>query len=199
MAFDHPETRATWKRTRRRVMGRFWLWTLLFVALFALSTVVTAQTDYAGRGGNQAGPAIGALAFLWYPFVLYTCLGALSRLKQARSALQAFPWQQLPAARKASGPEAKGVAVHLALGAGTDGEVRWSPTMCARDPRRWNRWDDRLEQGAWFAGDPTKWGVLALPGGEGIMTVQRSTANHSTERTTAKQDRERVLAAAPHI
>lgn len=213
-AFDQSDTRAAWERTRRRVRGRFWLWTLLFVALLVLSGVLTAaaETDYARRGSNQFGPAIGGLAILWYPFALYSCLGALSRLKKARRVLEAYPWQELPTVRKA-GRESTGIAVQLPLPsstsatasagfgkggpmAGAADDAQWTPTMCARDPRRYNRWDERLERGAWFAGDPTRWGVLAQPGGMGLMTVHRSQANLSADRTSAKQDLEKVLGTA---
>lgn len=226
-AFDDSETRTAWMTTRRRLRGRFCLWSLVFVALLAVSFVLnaTAETDYAKGGSNQLGPAIGGLAILWYPFVLYTYLGALSRLKQVRRALEAYPWRHLPAARKATGREAAGVPVHLALpeevpgqdpapggrlqkhsapasgssayGDGAEAERQWSPTMAARDVRRSNRWDEQLASGAWFAGDPCRWGVLTLPGGQGMKLVQRSTANLSGERTSARTDRESVLAAAP--
>lgn len=210
-AFDHPETRAAWERTRSRIRARLWLWTVLFVALLALSIILNASagTDYVRRGSNQLGPAIGGLAMLWYPCVLYACLGALSRLKKARRVLHVFPWQPLSKVRK-SGREATGITVHLPLpasasapagpakhglpGGGSEDDVSWSPTMSARDPRRWNRWDERLEGGAWFAGDPSRWGVLALPGGSGLMTVHRSMANLSADRTSARQDLESVLA-----
>jgi hypothetical protein len=212
-AFDHPETRAAWERTRRRVRGRFLLWTLIFVVLLVLSAALSEPSVDSGyRRGGTSGPwpMVSGLALLWYLCVLYASLGALSRLKKARSVLEAYPWQQFPAVRKA-GRESTGVLVQLPLadaapgggglrkdrpgGAAADGG-QWTPTMCARDPRRWNIWDERMERGAWFAGDPGKWGVLALPGGEGMMTVQRSMANINADRSSAKKDLEGVLASA---
>ncbi|EST23177.1 hypothetical protein N566_26035 [Streptomycetaceae bacterium MP113-05] len=189
---------------------RFLLWTLLGAVLFALGATLSAAagTDYVKKGSNQLGPAIMGLTLLWYPFVLYSCLGALSRLKKARRVLEGFPWLELPTLRK-SGRESTGIAVQLPLpgsaqkafgdgsaGAADDG-AQWSPTMCARDPRRYNRWDAQLERGAWFAGDPVRWGVLALPGGAGLMTIHASMANLSADRTSAGKELEGVLASAP--
>jgi hypothetical protein len=45
--------------------------------------------------------------------------------------------------------------------------------MRARNPLRWNRWDAAMESGAWFAGDPAFGGVIALPGGRGLMALER--------------------------
>lgn len=202
-AFEQPETRETWERTRRRVRGRFLLWTLVFLALLVLSASLSepaVSSGYRRSGTRGPWPMVGGLAVLWYPFVLYASLGALSRLKKARRVLEAYPWQQLPAVRK-SGRASTGILVQLPLadaapgGAKADGG-QWTPTMCARDPRRWNNWDERMERGAWFAGDPGKWGVLALPGGEGLMTVQRSMANISADRSSAGKDLEAVLSSA---
>ncbi|MFR9755167.1 hypothetical protein [Streptomyces sp. TR06-5] len=202
-AFGHPETRVAWERTRNRIRLRFCLWTVVFVALLALSSIMNAaaSVEYARGGSNQLAPMIGALAVLWYPFALYSCLRALSRLKKARRVLEAFPWQPLSRVRK-SGRDSEGFSIHLPLGAalsGPDQEENGtvSPTMVARDPRRWTRWDERVERGAWFAGDPSRWGVLAVPGGTGLMTVQRSRANLSADRTDATRDLRAVLDAAP--
>ncbi|MDT0378838.1 hypothetical protein RM572_08625 [Streptomyces sp. DSM 42041] len=201
-AFAHPETRAAWEGTRNRIRVRFLLWSLLFVGLFALSVVLnaTAETDYVKRGSNQLGPAIGGLALLWYVFVLYSCLGALSRVKKARKVLEVCPWRQVAVRKAPGGKDGTGVTVQIGLSGGTPpasgDESAWSPTMAARDPRRYNRWDPQLEQGAWFAGEPGVYGVLALPGGAGPMNAQRSQANLSGERTTPGRDLESVLRGA---
>ncbi|SCK33006.1 hypothetical protein [Streptomyces sp. WMMB 322] len=216
VAFDDPATQATWKATRRRVVLKLSLWSVLFVAAFVVSGVFAevrlSEGDGGryGRGGNSVGGLIGAVAVLAYPFALYTCCGALSRLRKARSVLEAYPWRSLPAVRKLTGTkEAMGVPVQFGLpdDAGAeaadesayvddDGSV-WSQTMSARNPLRWNRWDESMERGAWFAGDIELGGVLALPGGRGLMTVQRRTQVLSMERKSAKADHARLLAAAP--
>jgi hypothetical protein len=210
-AFDDPDTQSVWKATRRRVLLRLWLWSTLLVAALALSGVLAnvRWDDGGARGDNSVGGVIGGVAVLGYPFALYACCGALSRLRRARSVLEAYPWQSLSAVRKLSGTkEATGVAVQLRLpdGAETgDGEssytdedgTSWSQSLSARDPLRWNRWEGRMEQGAWFAGDVERGGVLALPGPRGLMTVQRRSQVLSMESRTAKAEHESIVAAGP--
>ena len=211
VAFDAPGTQAAWKATRRRVVLKLWLWSALFVAALALSGVLAEVRwdDGNARGDNSVGGLIGGVAVLAYPFALYTCCGALSRLRKARSILEAYPWRSLPAVRKLSGTkEAMGVPVQFRLPDGEepgggestyvddDGSV-WSQSMAARNPLRWNRWDESMERGAWFAGGVEIGGVLALPGGSGLMTVQRRTQVLSMERHSAKADHASILAAAP--
>lgn len=211
VAFDAPGTQAVWKATRRRVVLKLWLWSVLFVAALALSGVFAEVRwdDGDARGDNSVGGLIGGVAVLAYPFALYSCCGALSRLRKARSILEAYPWRSFPAVRKLSGTkEAMGVPVQFRLPDGEeagggestyvddDGSV-WSQSMAARNPLRWNRWDESLERGAWFAGGVEIGGVLALPGGSGLMTVQRRTQVLSMERHSAKADHASILAAAP--
>lgn len=75
-------------------------------------------------------------------------------------------------------------------------EPEWSPSLLARSPIRWNRWNDELEQGAWFAGDPHLGGVLALPGGRELVFISRRLEVQRMERSTPKKDHERLVAAA---
>lgn len=207
-AFDHPETRAAWEKAHRRVKGRLWLWSALIVAAVVVGIVLTPSHQPAGRGNNSAGAAIIALAFLVYLFTLFSSLGALARLRMAREVLKAYAWQPIPGTRRLTGTrEATGVVVQLRLPASAecgahgdryvDEEGAWSQSMCARNPLRWNRWDAAMEQGAWFAGDLERGGVVALPGGHGLMRMQRRTQVLAMERQTAKGDHESVLAAAP--
>jgi hypothetical protein len=209
VAFDEPGTRAAWKATRRRVVAKLWVWSVLFVAALVLSGVFAeVRWGDGARDGNSVGGLIGAPAVLAYPLALYTCRGALSRLTKARRILEAYPWQPLPAVRKLSGTkEAGGVPVQLCLPDGherhgkstyvDDDGSAWSESMCARDPLRWNRWDESMERGAWYAGDLGLGGVLALPGGNALMTVQRRTQVLSMERRSAGADYACILAAAP--
>jgi hypothetical protein len=211
VAFDDPATQTVWKATRRRVLLRLWLWSALLVAALALSGLLAdvRWADGGARGDNSVGGVIGGLAILAYPFALYTCCGALSRLRRARGVLEAYPWLSLPAVRKLSGTkESRGVAVQLRLPDGArpdDGEspyadedgTLWSQSLAARDPLRWNRWATELEQGAWFAGDVERGGVLALPGPRGLMTVQRRSQVLSMEGRTARAEHEGIVAAGP--
>lgn len=210
VAFDEPGTQAVWKAMRRRVVAKLWMWSVLFVAALVLSGVF-AEVRWDGadaRDGNSAGGLIGAAAVLAYPCALYSCCGALSRLTKARRILEAYPWRPLPAVRKLSGTkEAGGVPVQFRLpdrherdGRSTyvdDDGSAWSESMCARDPLRWNRWDESMQRGAWYAGDLELGGVLALPGGNALMTVQRRTQVLSMERRSARTDYADILAAAP--
>jgi hypothetical protein len=210
-AFDAPGTQAAWRSVRRRIMIKLWLWSVLFLAALALSGafVDVRLGDEGARGGNSLGGLIGAVAVLLYPFALYTCCGALSRLRKAREILEVYPWRALPAVRKLTGTtEATGVPVQFRLPDGADvaasedayvdddGSV-WSQSMSARNPLRWNRWDASMERGAWFAGDLETGGVLALPGGSGLMSVQCRTRVLSMEGRSAKAVHASILAAAP--
>lgn len=170
VAFAGEGTREAWSATRRRVRVRFGLWSGLCLGGFALGCVVTALENPVRHDGSLGG-LIGALSLLIYLGVLYACLGALRRLRRAREALQAYAWQPVPEARRLSGtPEAMGVPVQFrwtpeAAGGG------WSRSVVARDPLRWNRWDVAVENGAWLAVGDGPTGVLALPGGRGLMTL----------------------------
>ncbi|NLU76546.1 hypothetical protein HCC61_28645 [Streptomyces sp. HNM0575] len=216
VAFDHPETRSEWKATRRRVRLKLSLWSVLLVGALTLCGLL-AEVRWAAptaRSDNSVGGLIGGVGILGYVFALYTCCGALSRLRKARSILEAYPWRRFPAVRRLSGKDPAGVPVQFRLaergeepGRGDsssaddvyvddDGTV-WSQSMSARNPLRWNRWNESMERGAWYAGDVAIGGVLALPGGSGLMTVQRRMQVLSMDRQPGRTDHERILAAAP--
>ncbi|WP_139140785.1 hypothetical protein [Streptomyces abyssalis] len=215
VAFDDEGTQAAWTATHRRIKHKLWLWSALFAAAVVVAIVIApsdASVDFRGRarGDSSASGVIGGLAVLAYVFALYTCCGALSRLRKARSILEAYPWRSFPAVRKLSGTkEATGVPVQFRLSddaaadaadenayVDDDGST-WSQSMSARNPLRWNRWDESMERGAWYAGDVELGGVLALPGGSGLMTVQRRIQVRSMEQRSVRADHERILAAAP--
>lgn len=188
VAFDDAGTRDAWERTRRAVRTRLWLWSGLFVAALVAGFVLSALTASADKPLSSAGPALIVLALFLYLGALYACRGALSRLRQARQVLEAFPWQRLASVRRHTGErEPTGVVVQFSF---------TSHTMTARDPRRWYRWDPQLERGAWFAGDHHLGGVLARPGGSNPMIVQARMAVLSSERRTPRRDHQRLLAAA---
>lgn len=191
VAFAHAGTRHAWELTRRRVVRRLWVWsTLLLVALVA-GIALTVATGSADQPLRSAGPAVVVATLFGYVLALDACLGALSRLRRARAVLEAFPWRPLWGAQRVAGAEPTGVAVQLR--SAPDGD--WTPGLSARDPLRWNRWNAALEQGAWFAGDVGLGGVLALPGGHGLMTVQRRIRALSAEGSSVRDDHERILAA----
>ncbi|HYH33061.1 MAG TPA: hypothetical protein VD903_22040 [Pseudonocardia sp.] len=188
VAFAHAGTRQAWERTRRRVVRRTWLWSGLFLVALVGGLALTVATSSADRPLRSAGPALVTVALLVYLGALWACLWALSRLRQARSVLEACPWQPLAGVRRITGTtEPTGVAVQLRAPGGD-----WSASLSARDPRRWNRWDPELEEGAWFAGDLRTGGVLALPGGDGLMTVQRRVRVLAAEGRSVPDDHERI-------
>ncbi|MBT2395185.1 hypothetical protein [Streptomyces sp. ISL-100] len=59
-----------------------------------------------------------------------------------------------------------------------DADADWSKIMRAINPlQRKGRtgaiWTGAMEKGAWFAGDPEFGGVIAVPGGGDLMTLER--------------------------
>ncbi|MFC4494157.1 hypothetical protein ACFPA8_08420 [Streptomyces ovatisporus] len=210
VAFDDPETRDAWERTRRSVSRRLWFRSLLWSAALVLGLAVSSLTSDEAKPVSSIGPLVFTVGMFGLLFSLYTCRGALSRVRRARSVLEACPWQALPAVRRITGGgvrEGTGVVVQFrsphtarttddAEGWYSDEHGTWSPTMSARNPLRWNRWDAELEKGAWFAGDLQLGGVLARPGGQGLMTVQRRAHVLHSERTSAERDHRSVVASA---
>ncbi|HEV7628345.1 MAG TPA: hypothetical protein VGO89_17760 [Streptomyces sp.] len=93
-------------------------------------------------------------------------------------------------------PDSEGPGGDMSTYVDDDGSV-WSQSKSARSPLRWNRWDESMQRGVWYAGDVEIGGVLAPPGGRGLMTVQRRTQVLSMERQSAKADHATILAAAP--
>ncbi|WP_407551104.1 hypothetical protein QOM21_17225 [Streptomyces sp. Pv4-95] len=182
-AFDHPETRAAWKRLRRRVRGSLTLWTVLWLGSFVALSVLGAA-DRLGRPDKVTGP-YGGITFLVYLCFLYLRVGSLRCLGRMRRDLETYEWQPVPAARR--NPHFKdvdGVAVQLRLddaegepaGAGSlrktaprktgpaEGAApgrlfggageRWTGLLSARNPAHRRRWTEEMADGAWYAGDP---------------------------------------------
>lgn len=170
-AFGHTGTRDAWTAARRRVRWRFTLWSVLCLAGFAVCCVLAAGQGSSSRSDGGIAGLIGAASLLSYVFVLYACLGALRRLRKARDVLQENPWQPVASVRKATGiTAATGVPVQFAFIPGAPGGD-WTRPVVARNPLRWNRWDGAMEHGAWLAGGRGPMTVLALPGGQGLMTI----------------------------
>jgi hypothetical protein len=185
-AFDHPETRLTWHRARRRVAARFFVCMILLLALLVVLSFYAAETK---KGGLPAF-AILLLLGLGMPCTLYAYIGSLLRLRRMRKVMRSYPWEHRASARKESHvQEIYGVPVQLKTG---DGDDDWTQIMRARNPLRWNRWDAAMESGAWFAGDPAFGGVIALSGGRGIMALERHSQMSIDEFREIGRDRERM-------
>lgn len=166
-AFDHPPTRLAWRRARLRVTAG--LVVLVVVTVVVLAVVGTYKTQI-DLGGKRAS-FLPALYFgLVLPTGLYVYIGSLRRLSRIRKVLRANPWQYRAAARKhPHARNSQGVAVQLKAKEGDE----WGRAMGARNPLRWYRWDAAMEQGVWLAGVASIGAVIALPGGQGLMTLQR--------------------------
>lgn len=217
---------AAYRRIKRRLWLWTALFAAALAVSAVLASWQPPVDRVAYRGRNNSGPAglVGGPAVLAYLFALYACRGALARLRRARAVLEVYPWRAVPAVRRVTGTkEPQGVPVQFRLPDGEgpdsaeqpygeqpygerayaedayvddDGSV-WSRTMAARNPLRWNRWDTSMTHGAWYAGDPERGGVLALPGGDGLMTVQRRARVLTMAQETAGTDHAQILAAAP--
>ncbi|MGR8009781.1 hypothetical protein [Streptomyces hypolithicus] len=135
-----------------------------------------------------AGFAIALLMGIVFPCVLYAYFGALLRLRRMRKVMRLYAWELRGAARRLSQKQPDGVPVQLRTGPGDDD---WSEPMRARNPLRWNRWSAEMENGAWFAGDPAFGGVIALPGGGGLMSLGRGSRLSFDQFRELSQDAER--------
>ncbi len=188
-AFDHPETRLDWYRARRRVAARFLVCMILLLSVVVVLSVHAAETK---KGGL---PGLGLLLTLTLvlPCILYVYIGSLLRLRRMRTVLQSWPWEPRASVRKDPHvQDAAGVPVQLKTG---DGDDDWTQVMRARNPLRWNRWDEAMESGAWFAGDPAFGGVIALPGGRGLMVLERRSLMSVDEFREIGRDVERMSRA----
>ncbi|MBT2397841.1 hypothetical protein J7E96_20735 [Streptomyces sp. ISL-96] len=182
-AFDHAPTRQAWRRARLRVAGG--LVVLIMVTLVAFGLVGTYETQIRLAGAGL----LPALFFgIVLPAGLYAYIGSLRRLGRMRKVLQSNPWKFRAAARKhPHAREAKGVAVQLKAKEGEE----WGQVMAARNPLRWYRWDPAMEQGIWLAGVATTGAVIALPGGRGLMTLERDYWGSASGRRRSEHDRSR--------
>ncbi|MFC4888989.1 hypothetical protein ACFPK5_28045 [Streptomyces beijiangensis] len=143
---------------------RLLMWSVLTVASFVM-IAMNAEVTY----GRKRDPmtSLWVLVFLVLLFFVGASYGSLRRLHKARKVLRSYPWEYRESARKTA-KEAMGIAVQLKPGDGQDG---WTRGMVARNPLKWNRWNPEMERGAWFAGDLPLGGVIALPGGSGLMLL----------------------------
>jgi hypothetical protein len=147
------------------VAGGLVVFIVVISVAFALVGTYATQIDLAGAG------VLPALFFgIVLPCGLYAYIGSLRRLGRMRKVLQSNPWKYRAAARKhPRARESQGIALQLKA---KDGD-EWGRVMTARNPLRWYRWDPAMEQGIWLAGVATTGAVIALPGGRGLMTLER--------------------------
>ncbi|MGX1886444.1 hypothetical protein [Streptomyces sp. NPDC055287] len=163
-AFDHPQTREAWQRARRRVVGGLVAFVLLTLTALAVTGLYAPQIRRAGAG---LAPAL--FFGLALPCALYAYMGSLRRLRRMRKVLRENPWKYREAlGRQAGTKDPNGVPVRLMTREGG-----WSRPLTARNPLRWYRWDPEMENGVWLAGSPASGAVVALPGGRGLMTLER--------------------------
>lgn len=172
-AFDHPATRETWFRARRRRRTALTLWITLWFAVLVAFSVLSEAGLLA-----QVHPAIMDWTFITLFFVsictVYAPFEALSCLGRIRRILESEPWRPLEGARRREGiKDVHGVAVQLRLEADYPVSTRdgWSDLLTARDPIKRRRWPQELENGAWFAGSMRR-GVLTVPGGGNLLEVR---------------------------
>ncbi|MEU9116704.1 hypothetical protein AB0D04_34380 [Streptomyces sp. NPDC048483] len=171
-AFDDPATRHAFERARRRVLISLLVRVGVWLALLVVAKVVETDSQLIE----------GTAAFLLIPaaFLLVGPAKAVRWMGHVRGVLTSFPWQWCAVVRRKEAKVGAGTGVQLRLGdsgsgsgSGSGSEPDWTPVMAARTWRRRKYWSRELEDGAWFAGDPDRGGVIARPGGHGLMTLRR--------------------------
>jgi hypothetical protein len=163
-AFDDPGTRSMHERARRRALVNLLVRAGGWIALLIVAR--TVETD------EQL--VEGAASFLLIPtaFLLSGPARKLRWLRSMETVLRSFPWQHCVVTRDQGSQVSSGTAVRVGLGADASDE-HWSATMSARTWRLRRPRPGRLEDGVWFAGGLDRGGVVARPGGEVLVTVQR--------------------------
>lgn len=165
-AFDDDATRRAYERARRGT-----LIALLFrvAAWFALLVVAQAVE-------TEEQLLEGAAAFLLVPASLLL-IGPGRRLLWMISVgrvLRSYPWQQCGVTRCDGMRPDGGTPVQVQV-LGADGAATSASVMTARTWRMRRPQPGLLAEGAWFAGDLARGGVIAGPGGRVLMGV-RSTS-----------------------
>lgn len=161
-AFDDPGTRSAHLAAWRRGLVRLVTWTVVWL-LLTLAVILIDDRDL------ETVRAV--LLLLMFVSLRPLALASLSlqTLRTIDTTLGDHPWQYCPSVRRARGTRMRGgIPVQLQTG---DDEADWTPVLKARAPFRWRRWTAELENGAWFAGDAERGGVLALPGGRAMTLV----------------------------
>ncbi|MEV6173934.1 hypothetical protein AB0L99_37690 [Streptomyces sp. NPDC051954] len=181
-AFDHPETRAAWERTHRKLRRRRTVWWVLCLPSFiAVSFLMSPD---AGEAANKIGGPVLIVWVLSYPALLYICTKSLGCLKRMRRVLEAHPWRLIPQVHRPSGVRdvySAAVQLQYAEDERLTGLVSvWNPV------RTYRRWPKNMEYGAWYAGDTFNArtsasqgrGVLTLPGVSDLFSVRHRSGDH---------------------
>ncbi|MBT2504801.1 hypothetical protein J7I98_02605 [Streptomyces sp. ISL-98] len=128
---------------------------------------------------------------LIFALVLYS-FGPVLRLRRIRKVLREYPWEYRSSVRPCHDvKDTMALVVQLKADADSD----WSKTMRAVNPLRRKRWTGAMEQGAWFAGDPEFGGVIAVPGGRDLMTLERGSRTPVEEYREIARDKDRMARA----
>ncbi|MCZ1005641.1 hypothetical protein [Streptomyces lydicus] len=182
-AYDDPATRDAFERARRGVLINLLVRAGVWLALLVVAKVVETDSQLVE----------GTAAFLLVPaaFLLVGPAKAVRWMGLVQGVLKSFPWQRCEVVRRQDAKVGAGTGVQLGLGGSGgsgSGEPDWTPVMAARTWRRRTRWSPELEGDAWFAGAPDQGGVIARPGGHGLMTLRPQGAigtptSRSGERT----------------
>ncbi|MET9516913.1 hypothetical protein [Streptomyces sp. NPDC002994] len=164
-AFDDPATRQAYEKARRRARVSLLIRVAVFLALLIVATAFK---------GEETQLVSGTASFLLIPtaFLLAGPAKTLHWLRAVESVLKSSPWRYCSVVRRQDAKVGASTAVQLRLGDGNSDEG-WSPVLAARTSRRRTRWSGQFEHGAWFAGNSDRGGVLALPGGQRLMTLHR--------------------------
>lgn len=181
-AFDHPETRATWERTHRKLRRRWMVWWVLCLPSFL--AVGSLMGPDAGETLNKIG-GIALIAWvLGYPGVLYFCGKSLGCVKGMRRVLETHPWRLVPQVHKPKGHMdvyTAAIQIQYAEGERLTGLMSvWNPV------RTYRRLPKNMEYGAWYAGDTFNArtvaskgrGVLTLPGVGDLLSVTHRPGDH---------------------
>ncbi|MDG4856965.1 hypothetical protein P8605_02115 [Streptomyces sp. T-3] len=168
-AFDDPETRRNWQRARLRAGAMLPLVVILLLVTLTVMGLLGDRPRTQPMWMRIAGFVCVIAAPFIFALALYS-LGPIIRLRRIRRILREHPWEYRAAVRPCPGVKDT-MALPVQLRTTPDGD--WSRTMRAINPLQRKRWTGEMEHGAWFAGDPEVGGVIAVPGGRDMMTLER--------------------------
>jgi hypothetical protein len=193
-AIEHPGTGQALRRARLWVLTRTGLW-LVGALVVAVGMGFLAEPSASDGPLTKVGSLVAGLllVFVFVPGVLVG-VGSLLRLRGIRKILREYAWEARPAVRRIEYvKELAGIPVTIENAAGED---EWGKVMVVRSAIRSNRWDRRMEKGAWFAGDVPLGGVVALPGGAEPMKIHsRGGRDRREDMLSARGDLPRIKRA----
>lgn len=163
-AYDDPVTRGACERIRRRarisLLCRVGGWLAVVVVAIAVET--------------DAQLVEGLASFLTIPgaFLLAGPAKVLRWMSAVEVVLKSHPWQHCVVTAEREVRSTNGTPVQLDV-VDQSGDTRGSSVMAARTWRLGKPRAGLLTDGAWFAGDPQRGGVIAWAGGRPLATVRR--------------------------